>query len=182
MKTDMPISRDEAADALRDISQTQRRSGQAFSYSSASPFLLLWGVLWFIGYGGVDVVPKFAGWLWLAIAISGSFASALIGMRIKSEPQRFSPRIFFTWIAALAAVNSIFVIMRPVSGMQIGAIIPLLVGWSYVVMGIWMGARLAVAGLVIVALTLFGFFYIPVHFALWMAAVGGSALTLAGSG
>jgi hypothetical protein len=73
-------------------------------------------------------------------------------------------------------VCAIFTVLKPSDGAQVGAVIPLLVACCYVIMGIWIGVRLAVAGIVIAALTLVGFFYIPAHFALWMAAVGGAAL------
>lgn len=176
----MPLSPEQAQDALRDISRTERRSFSAYGYTSAAPFLILWGALWFVGYGGVDLAPTIAGWIWLGVGIVGTVASTLIGMTSGAKPRPFSWRIFFTWLAALAAISSVFSVMRPVSGAQIGAIIPLFVAWAYVILGIWMGARLAIAGLAIAALTLFGFFCLASHFALWMAFIGGT--TLIGTG
>jgi hypothetical protein len=176
----MSLSRQQAQEALRDIAQTERRSFSAYGYKSAAPFLILWGVLWLVGYGGTDLFPTMASWIWLAVAAVGSFASAIIGIRTKSGTGRFSWRIFFTWLAALAALSSVLTILRPADGAQIGAIIPLIVGWAYVILGIWMGVRLSIAGLAIVILTLVGFFYLPAHFALWMAIIGGA--TLSGTG
>ncbi len=176
----MSLSRQQAEEALHDITRTERRSFSAYGYKSAAPFLILWGLLWLVGYGGTDLFPAFANWIWLAVAVFGSVASALIGIRIKSGTQRFSWRIFFTWLAALAAFSSLLAILRPVSGEQLGAVIPLVVGWAYVILGIWMGSRFAIAGAAIVVLTLVGFFYLPSHFALWMAAIGGA--TLIGTG
>ena len=46
--------------------------------------------------------------------------------------------------------------------------------------GIWRGPRFVITGLVIAALTLAGFFFLEVHFFLWMAGVGGVSLILAG--
>ena len=61
-----------------------------------------------------------------------------------------------------------------------GAIIPLLIAWSYVIMGLWLGARFLVAGLVVAAVTLGGYFYWPEHFCGLMAVVGGGTLIVTG--
>ncbi len=50
----MPLSREQAEGALRDITQTERRSFSAYGYKSAAPYLLLWGALWIVGYGATD--------------------------------------------------------------------------------------------------------------------------------
>jgi len=176
----MPLTHGEAADALREISKTERRAFSAYGYKSAAPFLILWGCLWLLGYGATDLIPQFADWVWLAIVVVGTAGSTLLGMRASPGKTKFSWHIFSTWLAALAALSSIIAIMRPVSGTQIGAVIPVLVGWAYVVMGIWMGSRFTAAGLAIVALTLFGFFLLTAHFGLWMAFIGGA--TLIGTG
>jgi len=176
----MPLTHGEAADALREISKTERRAFSAYGYKSAAPFLILWGCLWFAGYGATDLIPKLANWVWLAIVVIGTVGSTVLGMRTGPGKARFSWRIFSIWLAALAALSSIIAVMRPVSGAQIGAVIPLVVGWAYVVLGIWMGLRFVIAGLAIVALTLFGFFFLIAHFSLWMALVGGA--TLIGTG
>jgi hypothetical protein len=109
-------------------------------------------------------------------------AGTVIGMRSKPKTkQKFSWRIFFTWLAAMGALSSIASIFAPVNGMQVGSLFPLAIGWAYVIMGIWLGGRFAIAGLVVVALTLFGFFHLdPQQFLLWMAFLGGA--TLIGTG
>lgn len=174
----MPLSKSEAADALRDIAQTERRSSSAYGYKSAAPHLILWGAVWVLGYGGTYLFPQWGGWLWPVVALGGALASTLIGMYSKpSGAARFSWRIFFTWVSALAAISSMVSIFAPVDGMQIGSLFPLVIGWSYVIIGIWMGWRFALAGLAIVALTLFGFFHLPPQeFLLWMAFLGGAIL------
>lgn len=178
----MPLSRSEAADALRDIARTERRSFSAYGYKSGAPHLILWGIVWVLGYGGIYFFPKQGGWIWLALSLIGALASTLTGMYSKPRGEvKFSWRIFFTWLSALAAIASVLSIFYPFNGMQVGSLFPLVIGWSYVVIGIWMGWRFALAGLAIVALTLFGFFHLPPEdFLLWMAFLGGA--TLIGTG
>ena len=172
----MPLSREQAEGALRDITQTERRSSSAYGYTSAAPYLILWGFLWMIGYGSTELTPHFTGWVWLGVTVVGSVASALLGMRGGGVKRPFSWRIFFSWIAALFFISAILVVLKPQDGAAIGAVIPLMIGGGYVILGIWIGVRLAIAGILIAALTLFGFYYLPEHFALWMAAVGGVSL------
>ncbi len=174
----MSVSRTEAAEALRDITRTERRSFSAYGYKAGAPQLILWGFLWFAGYGGTYLAPGYAAWIWVLVGAAGSILSAILGMRAK--PQRtpaFSWPILFTWLAALGAIASMLVLFYPFSGMQIGSLFPLLIGWAYVILGIWMGGRFSTAGLAVVALTLFGFFYLSPHaFLLWMAFLGGALL------
>lgn len=177
----MPLSREQAEGALRDITQTERRSISAYGYKSTAPFLILWGVLWMVGYGSTDLTPHISGLVWLGVTVVGTVGSALLGMRAGGgAPRPFSWRIFFSWIAGLFFISAILVVLKPSDGAQIGAVIPLLVACGYVILGIWIGVRLAIAGIIIAALTLFGFYYLPQHFALWMAVVGG--VTLIGTG
>jgi len=176
----MPLSREQAEGALRDITQTERRSASAYGYKSAAPYLILWGILWMIGYGATDLTPHISGLVWAGVCLVGTVASALLGMRGGGVKRPFSWRIFFSWIAAIFFICAIFTVIKPSDGAQVGAVIPLLVACSYVIMGIWIGTRLAIAGIIIAALTLFGFFYLAAHFALWMAVVGG--VTLIGTG
>ncbi|MGC8534466.1 MAG: hypothetical protein ACP5QR_02930 [Rhizomicrobium sp.] len=178
----MPLSNSEAKLALDDIARVGRRSFNAHGYAAAAPQLMLWGVLWLLGYGGTYFFHTYAGWIWIGIIIAGSIGSFWIG--ISSKPvtaPKFSWRIFFTWLAALGAISSVLAIFAPFTGTQIGTLFPLIAGWSYVFLGVWLGPRFVVAGLLIVGLTLFGFFGLsPEHFILWMAFVG--SVTLIGTG
>jgi hypothetical protein len=178
----MPVSPAEAADALRDISQTERRSFSAYGYKSAAPQLILWGALWFLGYSGTYLFPPVTNWIWLGVVVVGSTTSTILGIRSKPRGQaKFSWRIFFTWLAALALISSVLSIFSPFNGKQIGTLFPLFIGWAYVILGIWMGWRFALAGLVIVALALFGYFQLaPDFFLLWMAFLGGGVLISTG--
>ena len=177
----MPLSRTEAADALRDIDQTAQHSSTLLGYEKASPFLILWGVLWAAGYSGTYFFTPYTNAIWLSVVVAGTAASAIIGARIKpSSARRTNWRFFFSWLSAFCAVVSVLAIFYPFSGAQVGSLFPLIIGWAYVILGIWTGARLAITGLCIVVLTLVGFFYLPAYFTLWMAVVGGGGLILGG--
>jgi hypothetical protein len=86
--------------------------------------------------------------------------------------------LFFAAVGAFFA--STYAVMAPVRGMQQGAFPPLVVAFLYVLIGLWSGPRLVIAGLAVGALTMGGYFYMPQHFLLWEGFVGGGALILAG--
>ena len=178
----MSLSSGEAKQALDDIARIERRSFNAHSYAAAAPQFVLWGVLWFLGYGATYLFHAYAGWVWLGVTIIGSIGSVWIGISTKPmAAPKFSWRIFFTWLAALGAIASVLAIFAPFNGSQIGSLFPLIAGWAYVFLGVWLGPRLVFAGVLIVALTLFGFFRLsPDHFTLWMAFVG--SISLIGTG
>ena len=53
----MVISSTEAAEALRDIAQTDRRTRVSGAYHVASPHLILWGLIWAAGVAGMPGRP-----------------------------------------------------------------------------------------------------------------------------
>ena len=56
----MTLSRQQAAAALQDIEQTEQRTYRARGYAIASPYLILWGLIWVAGYGACAVLPAVA--------------------------------------------------------------------------------------------------------------------------
>jgi hypothetical protein len=187
----MSLSPDEAADALREIAAVETRSRRVYGYRQASPHLILWGVLWMVGYGLTAVWPFRATPIWIAtvaIGLGNGFlielsnaarrgaAEAASGSDAMRQRRAF-PAIA---VATLVFIAGTIAVMAPVSGKQIGAFIPLVIAFGYVLRGIWGGLRYVVAGIAIAVLVLAGFFLLPAYFPLWMAVVGGGALILAG--
>jgi hypothetical protein len=183
----MTLSPDEAADALRDIAAVETHSRRVYGYRQASPHLILWGVLWAVGYGLTAVWPYLSKPIWVALVAIGLAAGFLISVRATrqvADASRPRPRVYWRF-PAIALTGLVFIaaalaVLAPVTGRQVGAFIPLVVAASYAVMGLWLGLRFTIAGAVLAILTLCGFFLLSAHFALWMAAVGGGALILAG--
>jgi hypothetical protein len=174
----MTLSPRDAAIALRDIERAEARSATLDDYQRAAPHFLIWGVLWVVGYGLTDFYPKHVAAIWAVIVPIG-IASGFAAMRARGSG------LGWRYGAAAAAifvfVCAVFVVMWPVRDRQIAAFIPLVVGLAYVLRGIWSGLRHVVAGVLVAALTLAGFFLLEQHFFLWMAGVGGGSLILAGA-
>jgi len=175
----MTLSHDEAESALRAVAEAEARSLRAYGYQQASPHLLLWGCLWILGYGMTEFWPHQWTAIWSAVVAVGLVASFGLGMR-KKPPKEFYSRFAAIALTAFAFIFAVIAIMAPRSGNQIGALIPLTVAVGYALLGIWRGPRFYISAAVIAALTLGGYFFLPDHFNLWMAALGGGSLVLVG--
>ena len=71
----MTLEPNDAAHALHDIETVSRHSAAAFHYQRAAPNLILWGVIWVLGYGASYRWPA-AWWAWPVLAVAGMGASA----------------------------------------------------------------------------------------------------------
>ena len=174
----MALSREEAAQALQEIASTERRSTTLRRYRGAAPHLMLWGVLWAVGYGLTEVIPARAGATWTVIVVVGIAAGTLMTFRQSDRTVgwRFAAMMATLVVFCIATL----VIMAPIEGRQTAAFVPLVIAACYVIAGIWFGPRYVVAGVALAALTLGGFFLLRSYFFAWMAVVGGGALLLAG--
>jgi hypothetical protein len=177
----MPVSPVEAKDTLRDISATARASSTFYGYRRAAPHLILWGIIWFIGYGAAYFLPSWT-FVWPLVVIFGVIGSFWFGRQSgKTRSSQGAWRYAATTLTIFLFIAAIFAIMQPRSEAQVGAFFPILVALFYCLIGIWMhGMRMIVAGVTIAALTLGGFFWLPQIFPLWMALVGGGSLVLGG--
>jgi hypothetical protein len=185
----MSLTPDQASDSLKEIERTGRRSAQALQYANASPGFILWGVIWMIGYAGSDLLPQTLGWrsvnwLWFTLTIIGVSISFAIGQAQRRARPMTGPSARLRWGATILVlwvfVIATFAVLRPANPVASGAFIPLVIATIYAVFGIWGGLRFLYAGIAVAVLTLGGFFFLPQHFLLWMAFVGGGSLVLAG--
>src|SRR4051794_22476688 len=78
----MVISSTEAAEALRDIARTDRRTRVSGAYHVASPHLILWGLIWAAGYTGSGLTPADKwGLVWAPLIVLGVVGAVMLGMR-----------------------------------------------------------------------------------------------------
>jgi hypothetical protein len=176
----LSLTPNEAADALRDIEATGRRSGAAYSYAMAAPHFILWGVIWVIGYGASAVRMEWSV-IWPALSLLGTIGSFYIGWRTKSVGRKYDWRYIATFVAVFAFIACLFAILPPHTPEQVSAFFPILVALYYSLIGIWTrGVRIVVLGIAVAVLTVGGYFYLPAHFLALMAGVGGGGLILGG--
>ncbi|HEX8668278.1 MAG TPA: hypothetical protein VF727_07900 [Allosphingosinicella sp.] len=184
----MPISQAEAASALRDIDETTARTMEMRAYREASPYLLLWGLVWAAGYGLMGLLPADQwGLLWLPLDLAGVAASVAIGCRARRRAASrgaaaranllpMLATVFFTTLFVMA----VYVLFAPTRHEPYLVFPALVVGLIYVVLGAWKMRRLAWIGAAMFLLAMAGFLFLRPWLPFWLAAVGGGGLVAGG--
>jgi hypothetical protein len=180
----MSLSSEEAAKSLSEAVQAQRRSSELYFYRRSSPHLIMWGIIWIIGYGGTALFPDRNGILWDVLVVLGMIGGVAISHRHRRDPSigGFRAwRLAALWAIIIFFVGATYAIMHPQFSKQYCAFPALITGCAYMAVGLWSGIRYVISGMVVVALTLFGFFSLDPHiYFYWMAVVGGGAMILTG--
>jgi hypothetical protein len=179
------ISKDDAGQALRDIAAASGRVREAKGYGYASPFLVIWGLVWMIA----DALTQFEpGWtmawpLCIAVGAAACLVASFNLTRLANFPGETAGRwrYFAVWFVVMGFLVALFLVIPVTSGREVHSIFGLVFGCIYVAMGVWTGWRLAALGLALAALTLVGFYAAPAGwYALYMGLVSGGALVLGG--
>jgi hypothetical protein len=176
----MSLSPTEAAQSLRDVADAQKRSAEAYSYSQSAPYFFIWGLAWAAGYGGEAFLLRYPGWIWASVVLAGMAASLLTAMVQNRRRGRSGWRMGVLFFVIYAFTAALFAVMRPVNGIQVGAYFPLLFAALYVGVGLWLGLRYIIVGVVLAAATMCAYFFLHDYFFPWMAIVGGGFLILTG--
>jgi hypothetical protein len=180
----MSLSSEEAAASLNQVQEASRKSSQLYFYHRSSPHLIMWGIIWIVGYGNTGLFPRYANVVWLTLIVIGCVGGIILGRCRKPDGVTNGPlawRMGALWAIILFFVFATYAILQPHMTRQFCAYPALITGCVYMAIGLWRGLRYLISGAVVVALTLTGFFFIETAYvAYWFAAVGGSAMILTG--
>jgi hypothetical protein len=187
----MDLSPQDASAALDEIDSAERRARERLGYRKASPFLILWGLIWFFANAAGDLLPVYDEYAWpLASTFGGvvSIVMVLLQMRRQADVQQSTAaqqavagrRMFLLGIALCGYFPAMFTVLGDLDGRQQNAFISLFWAFAYMVAGAWLGMRMFITGVVMAVAILVGYLFIDPHFQLWMAFVGGGSLLLAG--
>jgi hypothetical protein len=178
----MALSTAEAQSALKDIEKTENRTAASQHGRTSAPYLIMWGVIWSIGYSVTAATPQLS-WIWLTLIVGGIIGSVILGMLQSRTYGRgeFGWRYFGSFVLIGVFFAVLGSIMSPLDYNQLSAFFPLVIGLFYSFIGIWTkGWRMLPLGLALIGLTALGYFAMPQQFLYWMAAVGGGGLILGG--
>jgi hypothetical protein len=176
----MALSPDEAAQALSEIEAAETRSRMAYGYLIGGSYLILWGVIWVVCYSLVDFRPDAVSIIWLAGCAVGVAGSVILGRRRGESQERRGWRAFVPATGYVVFAFLLLNILRPRSVEDSSIAVALIVSLAYVQIGVHLGDRLMLIGAGLAALSLAGYVWIPLHFHLYMAFVGGGSMILAG--
>lgn len=178
----MSLSPAEAQTALRDIEKTENRTAASQHARGTAPFLIMWGLIWAVGYTVTATAPSLS-WVWLGLIVIGVAGSFFLSRKRDTEAggKRFSMQYFASFGAIGIFLTALMSIVQPLDYNQVSAVFPLMIGMFYSFIGIWTkGWRMLPLGLALIGLTTLGYFALPQYFVYWMAGVGGGGLILGG--
>ncbi len=178
----MNIQPHEAAASLRQVADTERRVRQQIGYAVSSSMLMLWGVLSAIGYAATHLYPQAGRWVWGGATLFGVAGTAYYLYRHRrARPHDAADwRLLYAMIVLVAYGGVCEAIIAPLPGRQESAFWSSLFMLGLVLAGIWFGRVFIVCGVLGIGLVLFGHFALGSWFYLWMAAVQGGTLLVAG--
>ena len=176
----MSLSREEAAQTLRDVTSTERHSADLARYRHSAPFFYWWGFYWLSAYSATALWPWRAWFIWTIAAVIGIAGHIVIAQRVGRGKGDWRWGVGFAILFGFAAGTIAMMQLSLPLGLRLGAFTPLLAGTVYAMAGLLFGLRIMITGLFVMAATLVGVFLLPHVFALWMAGVGGGALILTG--
>lgn len=183
----MPISSEQAAQALREVEQTRALSSTLYRYQKASPHLFLWGFIWLVGFSLNDFFPNYINLVWIPLDVVGIACSTYLATRDSAARDEFGlskTNQAWRWLGSIFTIMAFFVsvqlVMQPTAERQVVSLMMLIVSMFYVLRGLWGSPRMGWTGIALAALTAFGFYEVRTHYDVWMAVVGGASLILAG--
>jgi xanthosine utilization system XapX-like protein len=178
----MVISHAEAAETLRDIEQTDRRTRVSGAYHVASSHFILWGLVWVGGYTGSGLVPMEKwGLVWLPLIVLGVIAALAIGRRGGSGKVKFDARKSFVMALAIGLfIGSVFTVFNPTTPAPYLVFPALIASLVYVLFGMFNLPRYTVIGASMFVATMAGFYLAGPLLPFWLAATGGGGLILSG--
>ncbi len=193
-----PVTPEDARASLAEVSRIVTQTRQTIAWSCTTPLLILWGVIWVIGFSANHFFPASALQSWLGldgIGLGGSFLLAgPFRQRAITGLSLGLGRIRLAWLALLgygvlwAALlapweqshSVTWAADAPVIGRKLAAFSASVCMFGYVLMGLWLGRFFLWLGLLVTATTLAGYYFVADYFYLWMAFTGGGSLIVAG--
>jgi hypothetical protein len=190
MESNMALSGSEAASALAEIENVQRRTNVAAGYSLASPHLITWGLVWLVGYTACGLLPV-ERWssAWLPLIAIGTSASILFGVRAGARSR--TPRTGPSWksilvrsvggaMALTVCLSCIALFLQPASPNADLVLPAFVLGLVYALVGLVTLPRYFWIGAAVFASTMAGYWLTRPFLPFWIAVAGGGGLILGG--
>jgi len=179
------IGPSEAGDLLKGVEGAERRTRQLLTYARAGDYMILWGVIWLLGYGIADQLYPYTQAIWLSLDVLGIAGTGWITYRAVvcgdgSPERRFVFLKPMLCIVVLIGFGMFWLNLLHVHGREQNLFWPMLCGSILFCVGLWAGRVLSIGSGAVVALAIGGYFFAGPWFSLWIAVVTGGALVLGG--
>ena len=172
----------EAEQALSDIKDIVQRLRQSHIYDISSQIMIAAGVLVLAANVANFLIPRYGAVIWIAVnVLNVAIAAALSTMGAsRTGIKTFDHRVLAAFLL-FYAFGLLCCALGHFGPRELGAFWPIYFMLFYCMAGLWFGHAFIAMGLSIIALTLIGYLFVEGGaFLLWMAAVNGGGLILAG--
>jgi hypothetical protein len=179
----MPVDREQASALLSDVQGIEQRVRQLLIYSRVSDYLFLWGGIWLAGFSANFLWRDAASWMWIGLQIAGLVGTVVI---VSSHVRSLSGQNLFIVaraglsVVAVVGFGTLWILLLDMGWREQITFWPTLLSFLLFMFGLWAGRALALAGAVLFALALTGYFVAGAYLHLWMAAVVGGSMIAGG--
>jgi hypothetical protein len=185
-----PITKEEAQASLEEIDRIILLTRRGIARAGTAPIVIMWGIIWMIGFAGVQFFPEHTNKLWTALDVIGISGSFLSGFWSRKSPIKspYHGKIGLSWLLLFAFGVIWLCLLAPWQGShaavrlgrQMAAYWSTVPMFAYIIMGLWLDRFFLVLGTLVTLATLAGYYFITDTFFLWMAVVGGGSLVAGG--
>jgi len=182
----MDISPNEAEEALEAIQIMTQKTRHSIASSGAHISLIITGIVWMIGFLATQFLQGvIVFYIWVGASVLGAALGFMLNIR--NNKRMRSPtagatakRIGAIWVLLAVYCLAALAVTWPLDGMQLTVLIILFVLVGWLVMGLLLSIISIWPGLIIIALVLIGYFFLPDYFYLWLAILGGGGMIALG--
>lgn len=182
----MDASQQDARQSLAAIENSTRQMKKSISSSYTSPFLVLWGLIWVLGFLGSHFWLSKVYLIWTVLDIIGIFGTFVITywqikradpVKVASQSKTFR-QLFWFWFLLFGYAGLWLSFLKPHSGLQMNAFLCTLIMFAYIIMGMWLQEGCLIwLGIGITVTTVLALVLIPHSwYCLWMAAAAGGPM------
>jgi len=171
----------QAVDDLKAIRQIMGRTRSAIG-NQGGWIMVVWGVIWLIGFPSNQLLPNLAGWIWLVLTIVGMALTIWLGTRMGQGDVRISFwKPVVSWLLSLVIFDALLIWLFGITGTQDLLLLFLLtIALGYVQFGLFTHRIFGIVGVLMAVVTMGARLLTPDYFFSVVGALGGGVL--AGSG
>ncbi len=182
----MNISPDQAEEALADIQKIMQKTRHSIASSSFSTSLMITGIIWLTGFVCTQFLTgEIVVYIWIGMSILGSILASILGSRqsrLVRNPAAgaTTKRVLLTWLLLTIYCLAAIVVAWPLDGKQMTIFIVLFVMIGWTIMGLSLLFTPVWPSVILVALVLAGYFFLPDFFYLIIGILGGGGMIALG--
>jgi len=187
-KNDDPLnmSAAEAGEALTVIQSIAQKTRHSIASGGTYITLIVTGVVWLVGFLCTQFLAgPLVGYIWGGLSLLGTGVGFLLGSRVgkrvrSPEAVLMMKRVGLFWLFLVLFGVATIAVVHPAEGKQATLLVILFLMLGQMAMGLLVSFSNVWWSLLVAALALVGYLFLPGFFYLWMAILGGGGMIVFG--